>query len=243
MLVAILDPNRAVESKFINYTAVTAGGLTFTGMLTAETGASVTLVGQEGKQNTILRSDLDELVSNSRSLMPEGLEKDVSPSDFADIIAYLSTTRPPRRMFDGNEPKLVEPEAFRGEFWLLASDCEIYGDTLAYEPVYRNLGMWGSASDHAVWNFDVAKAGKYIVRLDYACDASVAGNPYQLAIGDITLSGKVASTGNWDTYRQMTLGRVTLKPGRYQAVLRPGGKIAGYLMDVKSVRITPVETD
>jgi putative membrane-bound dehydrogenase-like protein len=243
MLVAIFDPNRAVESKFINYTAVTTSGLTFTGILASETGASITLVGQEGKQNTILRSDLDELVSSSRSLMPEGLEKDVSPSDMADIIAYLSTTRPPRRVFDGNEPKLVDPEGFRGEFWLLASDCEIYGDTLAYEPVYRNLGMWGSASDHAVWNFEVTKAGKYIVRLDYACDASVAGNPYELTVGDVTLSGKVPSTGNWDTYRQLTLGRVTLKPGRHQAVLRPAGKLSGFLMDLKSVRITPIETD
>jgi putative membrane-bound dehydrogenase-like protein len=240
LLVAILDPNRAVESKFVNYTAVTSAGLTYTGMISAETGASITLVGQEGKQTTILRADLDELASSGRSLMPEGLEKDVSPSDFADLMAYLSTTRPPRRVFDGNEPKLVEPEDFRGEFWLLASDCEIYGDTLAYEPVYRNLGMWGSASDHAVWNFEVVKKGKYVVRIDYACDDSVAGNSYELVVGDTVFGGKVPGTGNWDSYRQLTLGRATLKPGRYQAVLRPTGKIDGSLMDLKSVRITPI---
>lgn len=243
LLVAILDPNRAVESKFVSYTAVTSAGLTFTGMLSAETGASITLVAQEGKQTTILRSDLEELASSSRSLMPEGLEKDVSPTDFADLVAYLSTTRPPRRVFEGNEPKLVQPEDFRGEFWLLASDCAIYGDTLAYEPVYRNLGMWGSPSDHAVWEFEIVKAGKYIVRIDYACDEAVAGNPFQLIVGDTVFAGKVPSTGNWDSYRQHTLGRATLKPGRYQAVLRPTGAIEGYLMDLKSVRITPVETD
>ncbi len=175
--------------------------------------------------------------------MPEGLEKDVSPTDFADLVAYLSTQRPPRRVFEGNEPKLVEPEGFRGEFWLLASDCEIYGNTLVFEPVYRNLGMWGSASDHAVWNFEVTKAGKYIVRIDYACDDSVAGNSYQLTVADTVFSGKVPGTGNWDSYKQLTVGRATLKPGRYQAVLKPAGTIAGSLMDLKSVRITPVETD
>lgn len=243
LLVAILDPNRAVESKFGNYTAVTSAGLTYTGMLAAETGASITLVGQEGKQTTILRSDLEELAASGRSLMPEGMEKDLPPRDFADLIAYLSGLRPPRRVFVGNEPKVVEPEGFRGEFWLLADDCEIYGDTLAYEPVYRNLGMWGSTTDHAVWTFDVKKAGKYVVRIDYACEESVAGNPYQLIVGDTVFAGKVPSTGNWDTYRQLSLGRLSLKPGRYQAVLRPDGALTGYLMDLKSVRITPVGPD
>ncbi|MBI2827001.1 MAG: c-type cytochrome [Planctomycetia bacterium] len=243
MLVAILDPNRAVESKFINYTAATTGGLTYTGMLASETGASVTLVGQEGKQATILRSDLAELASSSKSLMPEGLEKDISPAEFSDLAAYLSGIRPPRRVFAGNEPKIVEPEGFRGEFWLLASDCEIYGSTLTFEPLYRNLGMWGSENDHAVWTFEVTQPGKYIVRLDCACAPEVAGNGYQLLVGDATLAGKAPSTGNWDTYRQVTVGVVALKAGRQQVVLRPAGKLTGYLMDLKSVRITPVATD
>jgi putative membrane-bound dehydrogenase-like protein len=243
LLVAILDPNRAVESKFINYSAASNDGLVYTGVLAAETGASVTLVGQEGKQATILRADLEQLTSTGKSLMPEGLEKDVSPKDFSDLVAYLATTRPPRRVFAGNEPKTVEPEGFRGEFWLLASESEIYGATLAYEPTYRNLGMWGSESDHAVWTFNVTQKTKYIVRLDYACAADVAGNSYQLIVGDNTLGGKVASTGNWDSYRQATVGVITLKPGKQQVVLRPTGKLNGYLMDLKSVRITPVATD
>ena len=45
-------------------------------------------------------TDLEELASSGRSLMPEGLEKDIGPTDFTDLIAYLSATRPPRRMFD-----------------------------------------------------------------------------------------------------------------------------------------------
>jgi putative heme-binding domain-containing protein len=243
LLVAILDPNRAVESKFINYSAASSDGLVYTGILSAETGASVTLIGQEAKQTTILRADLEELTSTGKSLMPEGLEKDVSPKDFADLVAYLATTRPPRREFAGNEPKVVEPEGFRGEFWLLASDSEIYGSTLAYEPTYRNLGMWGSENDHAVWTFNVTQETKYIVRLDYSCTAESAGNSYQLQVGDVTLGGKVASTGNWDSYRQANVGVIKLKPGKQQVVLRPTGKLNGYLMDLKSVRITPVATD
>ena len=63
------------------------------------------------------------------------------------------------------------------------------------------------------------------------------------ACRDTVLAGKVPSTGNWDTYRQINVGVVTLKPGRKQLTLRSAGKINGNLMDLKSVRVTPVETD
>ena len=89
LLTAMLDPNRAVEAKFLDYVAVTTAGLTHTGMLVNETGNSVTLLGQEGKQQTILRGDLEVLQATGKSLMPEGLEKDLGPQDLANVIAFL----------------------------------------------------------------------------------------------------------------------------------------------------------
>jgi putative heme-binding domain-containing protein len=98
LLIAVLDPNRAVEARYINYVATTKNGLTFTGVLTAETGTSITLAGPDGKAQVILRSDLDELVSSGRSAMPEGLEKDLQPQDLADLFAYIRSASPaPRR--------------------------------------------------------------------------------------------------------------------------------------------------
>jgi putative heme-binding domain-containing protein len=92
---AILDPNRAVEDKFVEYAAITADGRVLTGLLAAETGTSITLRGQEGKEQTILRSELDALRGTGKSLMPEGLEKELSEQDLADLIAYLSGQAPP----------------------------------------------------------------------------------------------------------------------------------------------------
>ena len=37
----------------------------------------------------LLRADLDELQSTGKSLMPEGLEKDLSKQDLADVMAYV----------------------------------------------------------------------------------------------------------------------------------------------------------
>ncbi len=89
MLAAILDPNRAVESRFAAYTAVTADGLTFSGVLANESDTSITLVMQEGKEQPLLRKDLEELTTAGKSLMPEGLERELSEQDVADVVKML----------------------------------------------------------------------------------------------------------------------------------------------------------
>lgn len=91
LLVAVFDPSRAVESKFVNYIAVTKAGQTFAGILANESGGSITLLGPEGKTQTILREDIDELTSAGKSAMPEGLEKDLTPQDAADLLLYVQS--------------------------------------------------------------------------------------------------------------------------------------------------------
>ena len=92
LLISVLDPNRSVEARYINYMAATKNGLSVTGVLASETGNSITLLGPEGKQQVILRTDLEELVSSNKSVMPEGLEKDLQPQDLADLIAFIRSS-------------------------------------------------------------------------------------------------------------------------------------------------------
>ncbi len=94
LLVAILDPNSAVEARYRTYQAATVDGLSFSGILAAETGSSITLLGQEAKQQVILRKDLEILRASEKSLMPEGLEKDLSRQDLADVIEFLTAAAP-----------------------------------------------------------------------------------------------------------------------------------------------------
>jgi putative membrane-bound dehydrogenase-like protein len=91
LLTEILDPNKNVDSRYINYIAATRSGRTFTGILASESATSITLRGQEGKEQVLLRSEMEELQSTGKSLMPEGLEKDLTKQDLADLIAYLSS--------------------------------------------------------------------------------------------------------------------------------------------------------
>ena len=89
ILLNVLDPNREVNPQYLNYVAITTDGRSVTGMIAAETATSVTLRRAENQSDTILRNDIDALQSSGLSIMPEGLEKDISPQAMADLIAYL----------------------------------------------------------------------------------------------------------------------------------------------------------
>lgn len=87
----ILDPNRAVEDRYLFYTANLADGRTAVGMLAAESAGSLTLLGLDGEEQVILRSELRTLISSGRSLMPEGLEAAVDAQAMADLVAFLAS--------------------------------------------------------------------------------------------------------------------------------------------------------
>jgi putative membrane-bound dehydrogenase-like protein len=89
LLPAILDPNRSIEGRYEQYSAVTVDGRVVTGVLETESTHSVTLVGPDGRRETLLRDRLETIRSTGRSMMPEGMENELTPQDVADLIAYL----------------------------------------------------------------------------------------------------------------------------------------------------------
>jgi hypothetical protein len=64
-------------------------------VLTAETATSVSLRKEEGVEQTILRKDIEEMAASPISIMPEDVEKVVSPQDVADLIAFLRESYTP----------------------------------------------------------------------------------------------------------------------------------------------------
>ncbi len=92
LLIAILDPSREAQPNYVAYTLVTLQGTVYSGIIASESAAGVTLRRAEGKEDHVLRSQIDELTSTGKSLMPEGLEKDIPPDQMADIIAFIKST-------------------------------------------------------------------------------------------------------------------------------------------------------
>ncbi len=85
----VLDPNREVSPQYLEYAVVTRDGVIKTGIIASETPTSITLRQSGGKQETVLRTDIDEMTGSGKSLMPEGFEKKITPEEMADLIAFL----------------------------------------------------------------------------------------------------------------------------------------------------------
>ncbi|MCB9875054.1 MAG: ThuA domain-containing protein [Planctomycetaceae bacterium] len=90
LLTHILDPSRSVEGNFRIYTIVTDAGRVLTGMLASETRTSLELIDAEAKRHAIQRSEIDELISSRKSLMPEGFEKQVPDEDIVNLLEFLT---------------------------------------------------------------------------------------------------------------------------------------------------------
>ena len=89
LLAAILDPNQAVETRYISYNVTTKNGREVSGIISAETATSITLRTAGGTEELLRRNDIKELSSSGLSLMPDGLEKTIPPAAMADLLAYL----------------------------------------------------------------------------------------------------------------------------------------------------------
>ncbi len=90
LLIDILDPSRSVEGNFRAYTVVTKDGRVFTGLLASESRTAIELFDAEAKKQTILRSDIEQLVATNKSLMPEGFEKQLTRQQLTDLLEFLT---------------------------------------------------------------------------------------------------------------------------------------------------------
>src|SRR5207253_1298931 len=90
LLIDILDPSRSVEANFRIYTVATKGGLVLNGLLASESRTAIELFDAEGKKHTLLRSDIEELTASTKSLMPDGFEKQVSRQELTDLLEFLT---------------------------------------------------------------------------------------------------------------------------------------------------------
>jgi hypothetical protein len=68
----------------------TRAGRVLTGLLAAESRTALELLDADNKRHTILREDVEDLQASWRSLMPEGFEKQLTPTDLVNLLAFLT---------------------------------------------------------------------------------------------------------------------------------------------------------
>jgi len=89
----ILDPNAAVDTKYINHRLMTKTDELHMGIVEAETDRYITLKKIGGAKVTVAKSDIKTFTSMGTSLMMEGLENSMTHQEMADLLAFLQNTK------------------------------------------------------------------------------------------------------------------------------------------------------
>jgi putative membrane-bound dehydrogenase-like protein len=89
MLHDILDPNAAVDPKYVNHSLETKSGAIHMGIVANETDKSVTIHKIGGEKVLINKSEIKKFRSLGTSLMMEGFENALSNQEMADLLEFL----------------------------------------------------------------------------------------------------------------------------------------------------------
>ncbi len=93
LLESIIFPSATIVRDYGSFNVVLADGRVLTGLIAREDDEVLELQLQGGKIERIAQDEIEEIVPNTVSIMPNGLEKTLSEQELADVIAYLVTLK------------------------------------------------------------------------------------------------------------------------------------------------------
>lgn len=94
MLLSVINPSAEIREGFENLLAVLDDGRIVQGFLVEQDPQVVVLRNTDGQTIAVERAEIDELVPQKKSLMPEGLLKDLTEDQIRHLFAYLRSTQP-----------------------------------------------------------------------------------------------------------------------------------------------------
>ena len=95
LLSNVFDPSLVIGASYQARVVVTEDGRILTGLIAEENEQRIVLKLQGGKVETIPRAQVEEVNISPLSLMPEGLEKQLTPDELRDLFAFLVLDKPP----------------------------------------------------------------------------------------------------------------------------------------------------
>jgi putative heme-binding domain-containing protein len=86
---AIAEPSREMDSKYEQHQVRTNDGEIVVGLLTASSANRISLLTAQNETKNLAREEIDEWNASGRSMMPDGLLKELDPTALNDLIAFL----------------------------------------------------------------------------------------------------------------------------------------------------------
>jgi putative heme-binding domain-containing protein len=93
LLESLLDPSRVIDKAFATWVVQTEKGQVYTGLLVKQDDREIVLRDAQAKDLVISRGEIDALQQSPRSLMPDGLLRDFTAQEAADLLAFLQSLK------------------------------------------------------------------------------------------------------------------------------------------------------
>ncbi len=93
LLEAVIFPSASLVQNYEPIAIVTNDGRIFNGLVQRETDEELVLATGPNKEVRIARSEIDEINRSKVSVMPAGLDKQLTPQQLADLVEFLTTRK------------------------------------------------------------------------------------------------------------------------------------------------------
>ena len=142
------------------------------------------------------------------------------------------------RYFTGVSMEIVVPQDPDGSIRLLPATATLHGNS----PVVMDnqIGHWGSPHDWVDWTVELKHAGRFELKIEYACEKKMGGSTFTVKAGNQKFELVSEETGSWRSYKTVTVGRVELqKPGRLTIAVIPRDKPLWKAISLKALTLAP----
>ena len=89
----MLEPSKLIDPKYVTYVAELDDGRLLTGLLVTKAENEVVLKDAQDKLLRIPSKQIEQLVPQRQSLMPDLLLRDMTAQQVADLLEYLSSLK------------------------------------------------------------------------------------------------------------------------------------------------------
>jgi putative heme-binding domain-containing protein len=93
LLESVVLPGSTFAQGYENFTVVTDDGRVASGVIARQDDRVVVLRDASGGQRRLPRSAIDSITRQTKSLMPEGLPRNMTPEQFRDLLAFLQALK------------------------------------------------------------------------------------------------------------------------------------------------------
>ncbi len=93
LLESILEPSKLIDPKYVTYLVETTDGRLLNGLLVKKDAREVVVKDAQNEMVRVAAEEIEKLVPQQRSLMPELLLRDMTAQQVADLLTFLSALK------------------------------------------------------------------------------------------------------------------------------------------------------